>query len=96
MYKIEFNYRYGKDRIFCSEYKVDNYFVYPLNKEGKPMCTISRTNIISITKDNKTTRKKLATRKDEYFYKIKLLIILNKKRNLTKYYYLHNIQKSKV
>ena len=55
MYKIEFNYRYGKDCVFCSEYKVDDYFVYPLNKEGKPMCTISRTNIISITKDNKTT-----------------------------------------
>ena len=55
MYKIEFNYRYGKDRVFCSEYKVDNYCVYPLNKEGNPMCTISRTNIISITKDNKTT-----------------------------------------
>ena len=55
MYKIDFNYRYGKDYVFCSDYKVDNYFVYPLNKEGKPMCTISRTNIISITKDNKTT-----------------------------------------
>ena len=55
MYKIKFNYRYGKDRVFCSDYKVDNYFVYPLNKEGKPMCTISRTNIISITKDNKMT-----------------------------------------
>ena len=55
MYKIDFNYRYGKDRVFCSEYKVDNYFVYPLNKEGDLMCAISRTNIISITKDNKTT-----------------------------------------
>ena len=67
MYKIDFNYRYGKDYVFCSEYKVDNYFVYPLNKEGNPMCTISRTNIISITKDNKTTWKKVTAWKDRYY-----------------------------
>ena len=55
MYKIDFNYRDSKDYVLCSDYKVDNYFIYPLNKEGKLICAISRTNIISIKKDNKVT-----------------------------------------
>lgn len=40
-YKIEFNYRYGKDYVYCNE---DEQFVQPLNSNGKPLCT----NIIAI------------------------------------------------
>lgn len=36
-YKIEFNYRYGKDY----EYREDEQFVQPLNSNGKPLCTNS-------------------------------------------------------
>lgn len=42
-YKIEFNYRYGKDYVYCNE-----QFVQPLNSNGKPLCTIAKTNIIAI------------------------------------------------
>lgn len=48
-YKIEFNYRYGKDRVYCNEYREDERFVQPLKPDGKPMCTIAKTNIITIT-----------------------------------------------
>lgn len=34
-YKIEFNYRYGKDYVYCKQ------FVQPLNSNGKPLCTIA-------------------------------------------------------
>lgn len=37
-YKVEFKYRYGKDE----------QFIQPLNSNGKPLCTIAKTNIISI------------------------------------------------
>ena len=47
-YKIEFNYRYGKDRVYCNEYREDERFVQPLKPDGKPMCTIAKTNIITI------------------------------------------------
>ena len=43
-YKIEFNYRYGKDYIYCNEYREDKQFVQPLNFNGKPLWT----NIIAI------------------------------------------------
>lgn len=43
-YKIEFNYRYGKDYV----YREDEQFVQPLNSNGKPLCTIAKTNIIAI------------------------------------------------
>lgn len=49
-YKIEFNYRYGKDYVYCNEYCVDDYFVQPLKSNGYPLCTIARTNIIAIIK----------------------------------------------
>lgn len=39
-YKIEFNYR--------NEYREDEQFVQPLNSNGKPLCTIAKTNIIAI------------------------------------------------
>lgn len=29
-YKIEFNYRYGKDYVYCNEYREDEQFVQPL------------------------------------------------------------------
>ena len=47
-YKIEFNYRYGKDYVYCIEYHDDSRFVQPLKSNGEPMCTIAKTNIISI------------------------------------------------
>lgn len=47
-YKIEFNYRYGKDCVYCNEYHEDEQFIQPLNSNGKPLCTIAKTNIISI------------------------------------------------
>ena len=47
-YKIEFNYRYGKDYVCCNEYREDEQFVQPLNSNGKPLCTIAKTNIIAI------------------------------------------------
>lgn len=47
-YRIEFKYRYGKDYIYCNEYHEDEGFVQPLNSNGKPMCTIAKTNIICI------------------------------------------------
>ena len=47
-YKIEFNYRYGKDYVYCDEYREDEQFVQPLNSNGKPLCTIAKTNIIAI------------------------------------------------
>lgn len=49
-YKIEFNYRYGKDRVYCNEYREDERFVQPLKPDGKPMCTIAKTNIITTLK----------------------------------------------
>lgn len=33
-YKIEFNYRYGKDYVYCNEYREDEQFVQPLNSNG--------------------------------------------------------------
>ena len=30
-YKIEFNYRYGKDYVYCNEYHEDERFIQPLN-----------------------------------------------------------------
>lgn len=36
-YKIEFNYRYGKDYVYCNEYREDEQFVQPLNSNGKPL-----------------------------------------------------------
>ncbi len=47
-YRINFKYRYGTDYVHCNKYKVDDLFLQPLNKNGSPMCTIARTNIISI------------------------------------------------
>lgn len=47
-YKIEFNYRYGKDYVYCNEYHEDERLIQPLNSNGKPLCTIAKTNIISI------------------------------------------------
>lgn len=47
-YKVEFKYRYGKDYVYCNEYHEDEQFVQPLNSNGKPLCTIAKTNIISI------------------------------------------------
>ena len=47
-YKIEFNYRYGKDYVYCNEYREDEQFVQPLNSNGKLLCTIAKTNIIAI------------------------------------------------
>lgn len=38
-YKIEFNYRYGKDYVYCNERQ-------PLNSNGKPLCTIAKTNLL--------------------------------------------------
>lgn len=49
-YRINFKYRYGTDYVYCNEYKVDDRFVQPLNEKGSPICTIARTNIISISK----------------------------------------------
>ena len=49
-YKIEFKYRYGKDYVYCDEYRVDDYFVQPLKPNGLSLCTIARTNIIAIIK----------------------------------------------
>lgn len=51
-YKIEFNYRYGKDYVYCNEYHEDERFIQPLNSNGKPLCTIAKTNIISIRECN--------------------------------------------
>lgn len=49
-YKITFNYRYGKDCVYCDEYKDTNGFIQPINaKDGHILCTIPKTNIISIT-----------------------------------------------
>ena len=45
-YKVEFKYRYGKD--YVNEYHEDEQFIQPLNSNGKPLCTIAKTNIISI------------------------------------------------
>lgn len=45
-YKIEFNYRYGKDYVYCNEYHDD---VRPLKSNGKPMCIIAKTNVISVS-----------------------------------------------
>ena len=42
-YKIEFNYRYGKDYVYCNHEDEQ-----PLNSNGKPLCTIAKTNILSI------------------------------------------------
>lgn len=36
--------RYGKDYVYCNEYREDEQFVQPLNSNGKPLCT----NIIAI------------------------------------------------
>lgn len=44
-YKVEFKYRYGKDYVYCNEYHEDEQFVQPLNSNGKPLCTIAKTNI---------------------------------------------------
>lgn len=41
-------YRYGKDYVYCNEYREDEQFVQPLNSNGKPLCTIAKTNIIAI------------------------------------------------
>lgn len=40
--------RYGKDYVYCNEYHEDEQFIQPLNSNGKPLCTIAKTNIISI------------------------------------------------
>lgn len=42
-YKIEFKYRYGEDYVYCND-----WFVQPLKEDGKPICTIAKTNIIRI------------------------------------------------
>lgn len=34
--------------VYCNEYHEDEGFVQPLNSNGKPMCTIAKTNIICI------------------------------------------------
>ena len=47
-YKIEFKYRYGEDYVYCNEYRQDDWFVQPLKEDGKPICTIAKTNIIRI------------------------------------------------
>lgn len=47
-YKIEFKYRYGEDYVYCNEYRQDDWFVQPLKEDGKPICTIVKTNIIRI------------------------------------------------
>lgn len=47
-YKITF--KYGIDYVYCNEYKVDDNFVQPLKDNNLPLCTIARTNIISISK----------------------------------------------
>lgn len=55
MYKIRFKTNKtskGEDVVYCNTYSSDKYVVQPLNKNGFPMCTIFKTNIISITKDN--------------------------------------------
>lgn len=51
-YKIEFKYRYSKDYVYCDKYHDDGWFVQPLKSDGKPMCTIAKTNIISIRECN--------------------------------------------
>lgn len=43
-YKIEFNYR----NEYRNVYREDEQFVQPLNSNGKPLCTIAKTNIIAI------------------------------------------------
>lgn len=48
-YKIEFNYRYGKDYVYCNEYHDDGRFVRSLKSNGKPMCIIAKTNVISVS-----------------------------------------------
>lgn len=49
-YKVTFNYRYGKDYVFCNKYKEEKGFIQPLDaKDGHILCTISKTNVISIT-----------------------------------------------
>lgn len=50
-YKITFKYRYGNDNVYCNNYKEDDCFIQPLKEDGKPMCTIAKTNIISIIKN---------------------------------------------
>lgn len=45
-YKIEFKYRYGEDYVYCNEYRQDDW--QPLKEDGKPICTIAKTNIIRI------------------------------------------------
>ena len=45
---VKVNYRYGKDYVYCNEYREDEQFVQPLNSNGKPLCTIAKTNIIAI------------------------------------------------
>ena len=49
-YKITFKYRYGIDYVYVTKYKVDDYFVQPLKDNNLPLCTIARTNIISMSK----------------------------------------------
>lgn len=49
-YKITFKYRYGIDYVYCNKYKADDNFVQPLKDNNLPLCTIARTNIISILK----------------------------------------------
>lgn len=39
-YKIEFNYRYGKDYVYCNEYREYNHLTLT--------ATIAKTNIIAI------------------------------------------------
>ena len=46
--KVNYIYNYGKDYVYCNEYREDEQFVQPLNSNGKPLCTIAKTNIIAI------------------------------------------------
>lgn len=52
-YKIEFNYRYGKDYVYCNEYREDEQFVQPLNSNGS---TIAKTNIIAVSNYTESQR----------------------------------------
>lgn len=51
-YKIDFKYRYGRDYVYCNEYRLDDCFVQPIKSDGTVLCTIARTNIISIKQLN--------------------------------------------
>lgn len=45
---LSLNLEHGKDYVYCNEYREDEQFVQPLNSNGKPLCTIAKTNIIAI------------------------------------------------